>query len=107
MTDSAAHAPHDALAALLHDDLDERGRAVVRHLYDRDARRLRRAVVELDAFSQPLQRARRRHAVDFGEIFLLDAVPRMREQLREFAVVREDQEALGITVEPPDWEHAR
>ena len=32
---------------------------------------------------------------------------RMRQQLRELAVVREHQQALGVAVEPADREHAR
>ena len=47
------------------------------------------------------------HALDLGEVLLLDAVARMREQLRELAVVGEDQQALGVAVEPADREHAR
>ena len=40
--------------------------------------------------------AARRHALDLDEVLLLDAVTRMHEQLRELAVVREDEQALGV-----------
>ena len=47
------------------------------------------------------------HAVDFGEVLLLDAVARMRQQLRELAVVGEDQQPFGVAIEPADREHPR
>jgi hypothetical protein len=46
-------------------------------------------------------------AVDLGEVLLVDAVARMREALREVAVVRQQQEPLGVRVEPADREHPR
>ena len=80
---------------------------VIRLLHEPHARRAGRPVVELDALAQRAQRARRGHALDLGEVLLLDAVARMREQLRELAVVGEHQQAFGVAVEAADREHAR
>ena len=53
------------------------------------------------------QRGPARNAVDLGQVLLLDPVARVREQLREVAVVREHEQPLGLAVEAADREHAR
>ena len=65
------------------------------------------AVVELDAFAEPAQRAARRLAFDLGEVLLLDAEARMGQPVREIAVVGEQQQSLGVLVEAPDREDPR
>ena len=49
---------------------------------------------------------RRRRALDLGEVLLLDAVARVREPVGQLAVVGEQQQPLGVGVEPADREHA-
>ena len=104
--DGGAHASHLSLPAFVDRDLERTPRPG-RGCTSADARRLRSC----------RRRARHRPAsartsvlggisFDLDEVRLLDAVARMREQLREIAVVREEQEALGVDVEPADGEHA-
>ncbi len=53
------------------------------------------------------QLGRRRLALDLDEVLLLHPVTRVREQLREIAVVREQQQAFGLEIEAPDGKHPR
>ena len=66
------------------------------------------AVVELDALAQ---RAAAPPGVGTpstsARYSFSHAVARVREQLRELAVVGEQQQPLGVVVEPADREHAR
>ena len=107
MADRLAHAPHLRLRPSLTHDLDERARA------DRSppARPHLRRRVGPSSSSTPSRKRRSSpgvgHALDLGEVLLLHTVARMREQLREVAVVGEHQQALGVVVEPADREHAR
>ncbi len=64
------------------------------------------AVVELDACSQTREGSGSRVPLDLGEVGLLDAVARVREELREVTVVRQEQEPFGVDVEPADGEDA-
>jgi hypothetical protein len=48
-----------------------------------------RAVVEVDPFTEALERFLRRLALDLGLVDLRDLVARVREPVRELAVVRE------------------
>ena len=71
-------------------------------------RRCGHAVVELDAVAQAAQPAgRHRPAVDLDEVLLLDAVARVGDAVGQLAVVGEQQQSLGVGVEPPDGEHPR
>ncbi len=45
--------------------------------------------------------------LDLGEVLLLDARRRMGDAVGQLAVVGEQQQALGVGVEAPDWEHPR
>ena len=106
MTDLRAHAADDALAPFLQHDL-ERAAAVVR----RCTTCARTARAGPSSSSTPSRSARNapgaRHAFDLGEVRLLDAVARMRQQLGELAVVGEHQQAFGVEVEPADRERPR
>ena len=66
-----------------------------------------RAVVELDAGRAALERIVFRVALDLGLVDLLDLVARMREPVRELAVVREQQRAGRVGVEAADGDDAR
>ena len=108
MADRRAHAPHHALAALP----SRRSRARARPSSDSCTSRTRAGrvepVVELDACRASVRSAAGDGtALDLGEVLLLHAVARMHEQLRELAVVREHEQALGVAVEAADREHPR
>src|SRR2546428_3268880 len=65
-----------------------------------------RAVVELDSVAQPLERFLGGLTLDLGDVHLLDAVTRVREPVRERAVVRQQQRAGRVRVEPADGDDA-
>ena len=99
MPDRLAHAAHLAVAALVDRDAQEAG------VEQRDLGRRGEAVVELDALAQAAERAAVRLALDLDEVLLVDAEARVREAVGEVAVVGEQQQALGVGVEPADREH--
>ena len=63
-------------------------------------------VVELDAFGEPLERLVGRLAFDLGLVDLLHLVAWVREPMRELTVVREQEGAGRVGVEPADRQHA-
>ena len=73
----------------------------------RDGRGRRQSVLELDALREPREVALVEVAVDGRDVRLLDAVARMRERVRERAVVREEKRAGRVDVEAPDRDDAR
>ena len=73
----------------------------------RDARGRGRAVVELDPVAQRGRAPRPRLALDLGFVDLLDLVARVRQPVRELAVVGEQQRAGRVGVEPADRDDAR
>jgi len=71
-------------------------------------RRGRTAVFEVDPLAEQAQRTGwRRASFDLGHVLLVDAVGGMGQQLRQCAVVGQDQQALGVLVQASDREHAR
>ena len=103
MADRLAHPPHLPVAALVDGEAHH-----VRASSETDLRRRGHAVVELDALAEPAQRAPRRDvASHLGEVLLLDAEARMGQPVGEVAVVGEQQQALGVDVEPADREDPR
>ena len=67
----------------------------------------RAAVLELDALRRAGERLRGRVALDLGDVDLLDLVARVGEPVGELAVVREEQRAGRVGVEPADRDDAR
>ena len=65
------------------------------------------AVLELDALGEPAERVAARPALDLGDVDLLDLVARVGEPVRELAVVREQERAGRVRVEPADRDDAR
>ena len=65
------------------------------------------SVVELDALAELRERALFRPTLDNGLVDLLDAVPRMRETVCELAVVRQEERAGRVGIEPADRHDAR
>ena len=102
MADRLEHPLHLMLAALVEDELDPR--AVPR-------RRARAGAVRPSSSSTPSrERAHRlvgRLALDLGHIDLVDLVAGMGELVGELAVVREQEHAGRVGVEPADGDDPR
>ena len=65
-------------------------------------------VVELDAVAQPADRAGAdRPTGDGGQVLLVQPVAWVGDAVGQLAVVRQQQQALGVGVEAPDGEHPR
>ena len=77
---------------------------------DGSSRRTRAGAVTPSSSSTPSaslrERLVRRFALDLGLVDLLDLVPRMREPVREVSVVREQEDARCVRVEPADRDDA-
>src|SRR5262245_13231957 len=101
--DRVEHPAHLALATLDHYQPDPAAAlgAAGRTRLDRPGD----PVLQLDPPLQSRELTVRGRAVDLGQVLLLDLEPRVREPVRELAVVGQQQEALGVPVEPPDREH--
>ena len=101
-----AHAPHLPVASFVDRDLD---RAVLLSSRERAhaTRSAPHAGLELDAARQPLDHARRRHAIHAHAVHLLDSVPRMHEVMGELTVVGEQQQPARVGVEPAHRKHPR
>ena len=97
VADRLAHPPHLPLAALVQHDLEPvRGEPA-------HARRRGPAVLELHAVAQPPQRRlAHRRAAHLGAVDARHLERRVRQAVRELAVVRQQQQAGGVGVEPPD-----
>ena len=92
--------PDDVLAALVQHHLDDRLAGVGVD----DAERVDgdRAVVELHAGAQPAMKITRHRAGNLGEIGLAHLVGGVGQPVGELAVGGEQQQALGVLVEPAD-----
>jgi hypothetical protein len=62
---------------------------------------------DVDAASQPLQLGKGRRALDFDQVFLLNAVSGVKQALGELAVVREQDEPFALLIQTPDRIGAR
>ena len=101
MPDRREHPLHLVLAALVHDELDPARAEPPR------ARGSGPAVVELDAALERGQRGGGRLALDLGDVDLVDLVAGVGEAVGELAVVRQQQRAGRVGVEPADRDDAR
>ncbi len=105
MADLGEQPPHDVLAALVDDELDERPRPV--RVDDPEAVDHDRPVLQLDALVQPPPEVARDGAEHLGQVGLLDLVGGMGQAVAQLPVVGQQQQALGVGVEPPDVEQPR
>ena len=97
MADGLAHPPHLPLAPLVQHELDAVGREPP-HLGGRGL-----AVVERDALAQPPQRGlAHRRVADLDAVDARDLERRVGEPVGELPVVREQEQAGRVGVEPPD-----
>jgi hypothetical protein len=118
MADRRRHAPHLAIAALGHDDLDPARRNGLAHAYRRIARpqrrlrnasrlgRARESVAQPQAAAQGGERGIRRDALDLHPIGLRQLKARIGESLLEPAVVGEQHQSFAVAIEPPGRIHA-
>ena len=95
MPDGLEHPPHLPVPTLVQHEL-EAGRAQSSGL-----RGGGRAVVELDAVREAAKHVVRGLALDVRHVRLLDAVARMGEPVRKRSVVRQEEDARRVAVEPP------
>jgi len=70
---------------------------------NRHVRRQRPPSVERNALSQPLERIDIRHTRDLRLVGSFDPVSRMRERGGQLAVVSEQEQSLGVIVQPAHW----
>src|SRR5258708_7369485 len=96
MADRLEHALHLAVASLVQDELDASAAKTT------CAGRRGAAVVEVDALAERAHRGLVRISLPLRLVDLLDAVARVREPVRERAVVREEKRAGRVGVEAAD-----
>jgi len=100
MADGLAHALDLVLAAFVQRQLE------LRRAKTPNTGRSGAAVLELDACRELLQRLVVGRAFHLDLVELLDAVARMREPVRERAVVRQEQCARRVRIEPADRDNS-
>ena len=105
VADRLAHALDLMLPSLVQRELEAAESRSPRD--DPSTGRRRQPVVELDPVAEPGEIVRRRRPFDVGLVDLRDAVARVREPVREIAVVREEEGAGRVDVEPPDRDDPR
>jgi hypothetical protein len=94
VADGVQHPLHLVFASLVERELE------LRWAEPPDAGGRGAAVVELDALAEAAERVVARLALDLGLVDLLDLVARVREPVRERAVVRQQERARRVRVEP-------
>ena len=99
MAHGLAHPFHLAVASLVQRELEPCPVSLAPQ--DAHSGRRRRPVVELDAVAKPSENLGRRRAHDVDLVDLRNPVARMRETVREIAVVRQEQRAGRVDVESP------
>jgi hypothetical protein len=104
MAHGLAHAPHLSVTPLVDHD-PQHTVAIVAH--DADPRRRARTILQVDPVAQKTQGCSARNALHLGEVLLLHPERRMGETLGKFPVVRHQQEAFGVRVQPAHGEHPR
>ena len=104
VADGLAHVAHLARASLVQRDGEER-LVLARPetgVDEADDGGGRAAAVDRDPSPQPLELVLAGHAAHAREILALDFMLRMQQPLHELAVVRQQQQALGVVVEAAD-----
>src|SRR5262245_35542790 len=99
------HAAHLAVPALGQRDLEDGAAGSVADAAH--AGGLRRAVVERDPLPERIERGVVEEDRGFHEVRLRDLVLGVRERLGELGVVRQEEEAARVEVEPAHGEHVR
>lgn len=104
VSDRVAHVAHLARASLVQRDREQRLvlAGAEPGVEQPHGRRRGAPAPDRDAPAQPVQLALLRHAAHARVVLALHLVLRMQQPLRELAVVREQQEPLGVVVQPAD-----
>ena len=100
MSNGLAHAAHLPVTPFTNSDHKHAGTIALVEIEQRNLRRQRPFTFEWDAFAKQFDGMLVWHAGHVGFIGSLDAVSRMHEHCREVAVVGEQQQPLGVIVEP-------
>ena len=100
VADGLAHAPDLPVAPFVNGD-PGRMRA-----QKGDASAIGKAILELDAATEPADGLSGQTSLDLDDVLLQDTEARVGEMVRQFAVVGQDQKPLGHYVEPADREDA-
>ena len=104
VADLVKHLAHDPVATLMDHDPDDRA---VLGVTDRANHLGRRALaVNRDAAPEPVKHLRRRIAVQQGLVLFVDAVAGVHHAVRDLAVIRQQQQSLGLPVEPANRDDA-
>jgi hypothetical protein len=100
VADLVKHLADDPVAALVDDDADDRAVLGVAnradHLWNGAL------AVDRDAPAEPVEHLRRRIAVEQRLVLLVDPVAGMHDTVGNFAVVRQQEQAFSLPVEPAD-----
>ena len=98
MTHVVEHAPHLALPAFVDRDIDPGVRFFLADLPDLGRRGL--AVLQKDTCFQRRDRAVFKHALDLHQIGLGKFMFGVRDQMGKIPVIRQEQQTLGIVIQP-------
>ena len=105
MPDGFEHPSHLPVAAFVEREIDDR--MLARRRDDPQSRRRSTSFLELDAALNASRRLRLEASAQRRAVQLFDAEARMRQRVREIAVVRQQQDARRVVVEPSDRNEAR
>ena len=105
VADLLQHPAHDAVASGVQGELHD-GLAVVGRADDARLVRGDRPVLQVDAGGQFRERLRGDRALHLGDVGFHDPERRMRQHVRELAVVGEDEQPGGLRIQPADVEQA-
>jgi len=97
MPDGLKHPPHLSLPPGMNGQLHPRG--LLSSAQETSPRRARRPIIQQDAVPKAIERVLCRPPFDFGLVHLLHAEARVGEAEGQLAVVGDDEQALGISVE--------
>src|SRR5262245_29623157 len=104
MTDCGKHAPDNMLAALMQRDLYQHPLTCL--LDHAEPVRAHGAVLELHPRGQPASKIPPDRTAYFGEVGPHHPVPRMSQPVGELTIIGQQDQALGLIVEPADVEQA-
>ena len=99
MTDAVEHAPDLAFSAFMDRDLQPGIRFFLADLLELRGRSL--AVVEIDTLLEQVDLLVREHTLHLRTIGLGEFMLRVSNKVRKIPIVREEQQALGVVVQPP------
>lgn len=102
MADGVAHAANLTIAPFADRNPQDAMPVTPSRIEQRHVCRTRPPAIQRNAGPQPIERVRIRHSNHLGHISPLDAVSRVCQSGRQRPVVREQQQAFRVVVEPTD-----